>query len=255
MSKSVLVIALLFISIQIYSQVGIGTTEPSSAAMLEVSSQTDGAGDYKGFMPPRVPDESARDAINPNADDEGLMVYVMSERALQIWNGLTWETIHKNESGAYATDLFISEYVEGSLNNKAIEIANFTGSPINLNNYNLFLSRNGGTTTSTIPFISNYVLNHGEVYVIAHTSADIGMTPQQRVNNLDFNGDDAIVLRNSSNDHIDVMGVVGVEWNFGENITLRRRVLHGPNSFYNPVDWIVYGQDTFNGLGTHQYYP
>ena len=35
-------------------------------------------------------------------------------------------------SGAPATDLFMSEYIEASLFNKAIEISNSTGAPIDL---------------------------------------------------------------------------------------------------------------------------
>ncbi|MBK6348260.1 MAG: hypothetical protein IPF68_20420 [Bacteroidales bacterium] len=36
-----------------------------------------------------------------------------------------------------ASGLYISEYIEGSGNNKAIEIANFTGATVNLDNYQL----------------------------------------------------------------------------------------------------------------------
>ncbi len=42
-------------------------------------------------------------------------------------------------SGAWATDLIISEYVEGSSNNKFIEIYNGTGASIDLSNYKLRL--------------------------------------------------------------------------------------------------------------------
>lgn len=35
------------------------------------------------------------------------------------------------------SDLFISEYVEGSYNNKAIEIYNPTNQPVNLSDYQL----------------------------------------------------------------------------------------------------------------------
>ena len=36
-----------------------------------------------------------------------------------------------------ATDLFISEYIEGSSNNKVIELYNGTGTAINLSNYSV----------------------------------------------------------------------------------------------------------------------
>ena len=45
------------------------------------------------------------------------------------------------------TDLFISEYIEGSSNNKALEIYNGTGTAVNLSTggYEIFISFNGGT--------------------------------------------------------------------------------------------------------------
>src|SRR5690554_6048267 len=91
--KYLLLFSILALSTESYSQVGIGTTEPSPAAMLEVSSQTNGTGDYKGFMPPRVPDVDARNSIPVSAADDGLMVYVQDIGCLQIWDGSGWENI------------------------------------------------------------------------------------------------------------------------------------------------------------------
>lgn len=250
-------ISFFLFGVSLFSQVGIGTTNPSPASMLEISSQTNGAGDYKGLMPPRVPDLAGRNSINPNLDDEGLLVYVLGEHTLYIWTGIAWETVHKNNSGGYASDLFISEYVEGSNFNKAIEIANFTGTTVDLDDYNLRISRNGGTNNSTIAFLTGAVLNHEEVYVIAHSSAsqEIQNLADQLDNRIDFNGDDAVVLRNSNDDHIDVLGIYMVDWKYAEDVTLRRRPLHGPTTVYNPLHFIVYGIDTIDGLGSHQYYP
>ena len=87
----------VFITLSINSQVGIGTTSPSPAAMLEVSSSSDGI-NYAGFLPPRVADFSARDAIAAIASDEGLLVYVESTSCLQVWNGSGWENVHCNNT-------------------------------------------------------------------------------------------------------------------------------------------------------------
>lgn len=89
--------ALFLLTCNSYSQVGIGTTTPSPAAMLEVSSQSNGTGDYKGFMPPRVPDIAARDAISPSVSDYGLLVFVentgLATSCLQMWIGDSWVDI------------------------------------------------------------------------------------------------------------------------------------------------------------------
>lgn len=83
----------LSITPNFYSQVGIGTTTPSPASMLEVSSTSDEGDTYGGFMPPRVPDNDARDLIAPSPMDVGLLVFVESSGCLQIWNGSEWENM------------------------------------------------------------------------------------------------------------------------------------------------------------------
>ncbi len=78
-------------------QVGIGTINPTSSSMLEVSSQTNGVGPYKGFMPPRVPTIPARNSITPNISDAGLLIFLMNDgngqSCLQIWDGGVWRDI------------------------------------------------------------------------------------------------------------------------------------------------------------------
>ncbi len=53
---------------------------------------------------------------------------------------------------ADTTDLFISEYIEGSNFNKAIEIYNGTGSNVDLSNYTLELYSNGASTAQPIRY-------------------------------------------------------------------------------------------------------
>ncbi|QAA80658.1 hypothetical protein EI546_02460 [Aequorivita sp. H23M31] len=84
----------LSITPNFYSQVGIGITTPSPASMLEVSSTSDEGDTYAGFMPPRVPDILARDAILASTTDVGLLVYVENLGCLQLWNGSGWESVH-----------------------------------------------------------------------------------------------------------------------------------------------------------------
>ncbi len=77
-----------------FSQVGINTTTPSAAAVLEVSSSSDNV-NFGGFMPPRV-SPSERDDIPVTPADEGLMVYVINppNSQLQIWDGSAWRTLY-----------------------------------------------------------------------------------------------------------------------------------------------------------------
>ena len=93
MKNQVFLIWGLFISSTVFSQVGIGTTTPAESSMLEVSSQTEGTGPYKGFMPPRVPDVAARDGINPSSSDFGLLVFIEGNGCLQMWSGTVWVNV------------------------------------------------------------------------------------------------------------------------------------------------------------------
>ena len=91
-----LIVFSLFSSITSFAQVGIGTTNPSPASMLEVSSKLND-NNYVGLMPPRVTLEQ-RDLINAKENDVGLLVFVndpaKNKQCLQIWNGLAWQDIH-----------------------------------------------------------------------------------------------------------------------------------------------------------------
>lgn len=83
-----------FVSLIMYSQVGIGTVNPSRASMLEISSTSNNGASFGGFMPPRVSTQFERDSIPLTSTDIGLLVFVESTGTFEIWNGIYWETIY-----------------------------------------------------------------------------------------------------------------------------------------------------------------
>ena len=93
MKGVILFFAFVFSSLLCFSQVGIGTTSPSHAAMLDISSSSNGTL-FKGLMPPRVVSQVERDAINATSIDFGLLVFVEATGTFEIWNGIFWETIY-----------------------------------------------------------------------------------------------------------------------------------------------------------------
>ena len=132
-----LIIFSLF-SITLQAQVGIGTTNPSPASMLEVSGTSDGGATYKGFMPPRVPDIAARDNINAGYDDVGLIVFVINTGSLQIWDGDSWENV--TQITIATPEIWINEIHynnEATDTGEAIEIAGEAGT--DLTDYQLIL--------------------------------------------------------------------------------------------------------------------
>jgi uncharacterized protein len=168
---------------------------------------------------------------------------------------------------AAPTELFISEYVEGSSNNKAIEIFNGTGATVNLATgaYDLQYFFNGNpVSTLTIP-LTGAVAN-GDVYVVAQALAGATILAQadQTQGSGWFNGDDAVVLRKAGV-AIDSIGQVGVdpgtEWGTGltstADNTLRRKAavesgdpISG-DAFDPAIEWDGFAIDTFDGLGAH----
>lgn len=160
--------------------------------------------------------------------------------------------------------LFISEYVEGSSSNKAIEIYNGTGAGVDLSTYALQFFANGSDTSTNNMSLSG-TLAAGDVYVLADSAADAAILDlaDQTASGL-FNGDDAVVLLDGGA-IIDAIGQVGVdpgsEWGTGDvstaDNTLRRMTsvcsgdANASDTFDPSLEWDGYPTDTFDGLGSH----
>ncbi len=172
-----------------------------------------------------------------------------------------------NCGGPLLTDLLISEYVEGSSNNKAIEIYNGTGAAIDLaaGGYSIEMYFNGNVSAGLTVNLAGTVAD-GDVFVLAQSTADPLILAQadQTSGAGFFNGDDAIVLRKGAA-VVDSLGEVGFdpgsEWGSGlvstQDNTLRRMasVCAGDtvvNDVFDPViEWDGFANNTFDGLGAH----
>ncbi len=168
---------------------------------------------------------------------------------------------------AQPTELFFSEYIEGSSNNKALEIFNGTSLPVNLgaNGYNVQMYFNGSAAAGlTINLVGTIAV--GDVFVLAQSSAAAAILAVADQTNASgwFNGNDAVVLRKGTI-AIDIIGQVGsnpgTEWGTGltstADNTLRRKLTvsagdpDGSNPF-NPADeWDGFAINTFGFLGCH----
>ena len=168
------------------------------------------------------------------------------------------------------TDLLISEYVEGSSNNKYVEIYNGTGANVNLTNYSLRLYFNGAAAPGATINLSG-TLATGNVYVVAHSSATVWAgTPDLTTGSLSFNGDDAIELFNTlTTNTVDLVGNIGcdpgTEWISGGNSTQNNTIVRNANvcscvtsdpSTNCPfptlaAEWVQFAQDDVSNLGSH----
>lgn len=166
-----------------------------------------------------------------------------------------------------AAELFFSEYIEGSSNNKALEIYNGTGAPVNLDGggYNVQMFFNGNPAAGLTINLTGTVAD-GDVFVLANSGAVAAILAQADQTNGAgwYNGDDAVVLRKGTT-IVDVIGQVGfdpgAEWGSGltstADNTLRRKCglfagdTNGADAFNPAVEWDGFATDTFTGLGTH----
>ncbi len=157
-----------------------------------------------------------------------------------------------------ASDLLISEYVEGSGFNKAIELYNGTGAALDLSNYSIELFANGAAAPTHKLELSG-TLEDGKTYVIVHNQASSNLKAKADMeigSVTNFNGDDAIVLK-KGNTFIDSFGQVGTRDNWGTDVTLVRNsdVTKGDavvdDVFDRTKEWMIYPKDTFSNLGAH----
>jgi len=202
------------------------------------------------------------------------------------WNAVTGATSYevnvytKTTGTVTATDLFISEYGEGSSNNKYIEIFNGTGANVDLSNYVLKQAYNGGgwdvDITRSLPLTGT--LSNGSVYVIANDGASETVkakanlivpysTTEQGGRVVTFTGNDAIGLfKNGS--LIDLFGnplsnadisVAGYTTWASDHTLVRKSSVTSPTSDWSlssgtdetTSQWLGYASDTWTYLGSH----
>ena len=166
--------------------------------------------------------------------------------------------ITTNSSGTgTATDLLFSEYIEGSSNNKALEIANNTGSSVTLSAYTIKKQTNGAGSWSTGLALTG-TLTTGSKFVIVNSSISLACFSTSAANisttatELTFNGNDAVGLFKNGV-LIDIIGTFsGGTANFASDVTLRRKsTVTSPSTTFNPSSqWDSYTTDTCNNLAS-----
>ena len=194
----------------------------------------------------------------------------------------TYYAVFADAVSSNATDLFISEYIEGSSNNKAIEIYNGTGASVDLSAYTLKQAYNGGGWDIHLSYslpLSGTLANN-DVFIVANSAADATILSQADLSiayNAEaqggrfptFTGNDAVGLfKNGA--LIDVFGdpnnsatipVAGYV-TYGQDHTIVRKpsvnsgntnwtISSGTNT--SDSEWIGYAQDTWTYLGSHTF--
>ncbi|MFJ6412702.1 5'-nucleotidase C-terminal domain-containing protein [Terribacillus saccharophilus] len=147
----------------------------------------------------------------------------------------------------------VSEYVEGSSYNKAIELYNPTNEPIDLSQFELAGYFNGNTEATSTLTLSG-TLEAGDTYVIANPRAGealLAAADQTNGSVINFNGNDAIALQQDGA-VLDVVGEIGNDQDTAKDIGLIRStdVTEGSTVFVSE-QWEVTEKDTFDTIGSH----
>ena len=166
-----------------------------------------------------------------------------------------------------ASDLFISEYVEGSGSNKAVEIYNGTGVEVDLSQYTLVMVNFSGSGTPTKDASEKSMsltgtLGNGETFVYYNSgiNSELTLVKNKDSNNtvINFNGNDYVYLKKDDT-VIDVIGGTSTNMNdysysgaFAADCTLVRNAdVTGPSATYQENQWTDQGKDVLTGLGAH----
>ena len=158
--------------------------------------------------------------------------------------------------------LFFSEYIEGSSNNKALEIYNPTAGAVNLSGYQI-VQYNNGSGTGTSKFALSGTIAAGDVYVIARDTTQAATADTITATTvMGFNGNDVLALVNGT-DTIDRIGEVGLvtdiqfDTSTGKDHSYVRKanVQEGTKDWsVGKLQWITY-QVNSSHLGSHSMTP
>ncbi|WP_414047532.1 thermonuclease family protein [Macrococcus equi] len=179
------------------------------------------------------------------------------------------------KNSAYAaSNLMISEYVEGSSYNKAIEIYNPGNETVDLSTYSLVSFTNGADrVTGTVTELKlTGTIAPKSTYIVANKNAGEGILSKAQLTTgsavMNFNGDDTIVLFQNYNattkngEVQDSIGQIGVDpgTNFGTDVSTLDMTLVRTNNLLTPdtniedtyhpeQQFIALPKDTIDQLG------
>ena len=257
------------------------------------------AGNFNGFGGSAAMDDTDGDGIY-SITVGGFNVNDVAEFKFRI-NGTGWESIASNRfytvigggvdnptywfndvEPAPAPGLFFSEYIEGSSNNKALEIYNGTGATVNLEGFSILTNYNGNAWNGMYSFPAGATLAAGDVWVLANNQsdplilaeADDSLAYNEQGYVCGYNGDDVRALvkitpidtffmdyigRYDLVDPGDGWDVAGISNGTQDHTLVRKASVTVGNLDWDLAagtdslssEWIVFPQNTYDYLGMH----
>ncbi len=172
-----------------------------------------------------------------------------------------------NPPAVQCDQLIISEYIEGSGNNKGIELFNGTANAIDLAARNfVYQDYHNGSTVATHVVALAGIVAAGGTFKLCHSNWALAAACDQQDLLIDFNGNDVVVLREGGGAGVvvDSIGRIGedpgLQWGTNPNTldsTLRRNpaVTDGDTDTADPYDpaaeWSGAAQNDVSDFGAH----
>jgi len=195
-------------------------------------------------------------------------------------DGTTTKTYTVTVEDSMPEELFFSEYIEGSSNNKALEVYNPNDHPVRLDYYQIAQSVNGGGWQYYHIFPAGAVLDPGDVWVIITNQTDPALFDPSGADEVlaypsvvHHNGDDArglIIVTSEDTTFVDIIGVPdedpGTAWDVAgvANATAEHTLVRKPSVVKGNTnwaasagtnadnsEWFVLEQNVFDSLGAH----
>ena len=190
------------------------------------------------------------------------------------WSITSGKTVSNAPPPLPPAGVFISQYIEGTGNNKAIEIFNGTLSNLDLSAQNYVLQQyNNSSLTASVDIALSGTIASRDCLVIGRQDTPTNYAPDAAISDLDnlftnknltFNGDDVIVLRQDGTikDRVGQVSskATGSLWSRNTtDHTLTRKstietgtVTSATEEFPLLDEWEISNQDTFTDLGSHE---
>ncbi|WP_394666239.1 endonuclease [uncultured Chryseobacterium sp.] len=161
-------------------------------------------------------------------------------------------------SDVYAKDLMVTKYLEGTSNNKGIEITNKTGHPVNLSDYRLSIQFTSGTNYYFVdPYELEGTVQNNETFVVLNPDANFSCYTINQAKfvtaapQMTYSGSQYLELRYKSST-VDAIGVSGTNNSsvLGNVSLYRKSNIAQPTTTFNISEWDSYASNYCQSLGT-----
>lgn len=185
---------------------------------------------------------------------------------VQAYDNSYYQSMYSNTVSAttlatdiYAKDLMITKYLEGSENNRAIEITNKTGHPVNLNKYRLstqFYNNTAGNYYFPDAYELEGLVQHNETFVVLNPYSNFSCITNDEARfvtaapQLTFSGSQYLELRYTSTT-VDAVGIKDMSNSsvLGDVSLYRLGSVTQPSNTFTLSEWEAFPADYCENLG------